>query len=124
MWSSTKMKYTRNTIVPKTTVAGNIRDFRQTYEIFYYPKADDLPDKIAMYIYLENQEKSYAKRSIYFSSTEQLKLLITDLIQSYLYFLDKKSNPVVPREQFRLIQLDSLLTELKEKQLSFWRKED
>ena len=116
------MKYTRDTIISKTTVAGNIRDYKQSYEIFYYPKSDDLVDKMAMYIYLDGEEKSFAKRSIYFSSVEQLKTLILNLTRSYFIFKDKRTNPAVPREQFRLIQLDSFLSELKEKQLNFWRK--
>ena len=62
------MRYQRDIIISKTTVAGNIRDYNQSYEVFYYPKAGDLPDKIAMYIYLEGKEKTYAKRSMYFSS--------------------------------------------------------
>ena len=121
-------KYPSEVIVPFVTVAGNIRDLKQGYSVKYYPKSDDLVEKLALCVHLKKpntpEEKQPMPRYLFFSSVEQLKILITDLIQSYLYFLDKKTTPVVPREQFRLILLNSLLTELKEKQLNFWREED
>ena len=115
-----KKAYKRETLIPITTVAGNISDFKQQYEIKFYPKADDLPDKIALYIYLTKQDKQFAKRSIYFSSVEQLKTLIFDLTQAYFFFRDKKITPAVNRETFRNIDLNTFLKDLSKKQLSVW----
>ena len=114
-----KKAYKRETLIPITTVAGNISDFKQQYEIKFYPKADDLPDKVALYIYLAREDKQFAKRSIYFSSYVQLKQLIIDLTQAYFFFKDKKSEPD-NRELFRMLQLDDFLTDIKTKQLSIW----
>lgn len=103
-------------------VAGNIKDFQQLYEIFYYPTERSLVDKIALYIYLANKEKQYAKRSIYFSSIEQLKEFIIDLVMAYFYFIDKRIKPDIPLDMFRRIRLSSFLNELGDKQLMMWRK--
>ena len=114
------MAYKKDILTPKTTVAGNIRDFKQSYEIFYYPTADDLPDKVAMYIYLMNEEKQYAKRSIFFSSHQQLRELIIDLIKAYFFFRDKKIKPVIPLSEFRKISLSSFLEEISTKLRYIW----
>ena len=103
-------------------VAGNIRDFQQLYEIFYYPPERSLPMKIALYIYLASKDKQYAKRSIYFSSIEQLKELIINLTKSYFYFMDNKINPVIPKGEYNLIMLSDLLEHIRKKQLEEWRK--
>lgn len=105
----------------KRTVAGNIRDFRQTYELFYYPKVDDLPDKIALYLYLENEKKEFAKRSIYFSSIEQLKDLIVDLTKAYCLFREKRNNPDVSLRIYRLVLLDQLINHIRKKQVGVWK---
>ena len=116
----TPKAYENIEIVPSTTVAGNIRDFTQSYKIKFYPKANDLPEKIALYIYLDSKDKSYAKRSVYFSSAEQLKELIFNLTKAYFYFRDKKTEPI-NREQFRLINLADFVKKLEEHQRNIWR---
>ena len=114
------MKYEKIILISSTTVAGNIKDHKQTYDVKYYPKSGDLIDKIALYIYLGDQ---FAKRSIYFSSHVQLKQLIIDLTQSYFYFLEKRIKPDDPKELFRMLKLDNFLDELKKRQLSVWKEE-
>ena len=111
------MKYEKEILTSTTTVAGNIRDHIQSYDIKYYPKAKDLPDKVALYIYLGE----YAKRSVYFSSTEQLKTLIFDLTKAYFYFLDKRNKPV-QRELWRNANVDNFAYELRKRQLGIWSK--
>lgn len=106
-------------------VAGNISDFQQSYQIFYYPKERSLVDKIAMYIYLNpNQitgKKQYAKRSIYFSSINQLKGMIINLMQSYFYLINQRIIPEIPISEFRKIKLNELLSELRTRQLELWQ---
>jgi hypothetical protein len=114
--------YDKECIVPNKTVAGNIKDFKQQYEIFYYPKADDLPDKIALYIYLKGDDMQYAKRSIYFSSHEQLKEMIFDLTKAYFYFKDKRITPAISRDEFRIININDFMDKLRKIQLNFWRE--
>ncbi len=114
--------YEKEILTKLVTVAGNISDYKQQYEIKLYPKADDLPQKVALYIYLTSEEKQFAKRSIYFSSAEQLKRLIFDLTSAYFYFRDKKVTPINTREQFRLTNLDDFLIKLKANQLNIWKE--
>ena len=102
-------------------VAGNIKDFKQIYEIFYYSKENKLVDKIALYIFLANKEKRYARRSIYFSSLPQLRHLIKDLVKSYFYFLDNRIQPAIPRNEYRIMMLGGLLDELKLMQIEEWK---
>ena len=117
--------YEKIILTNNTTVAGNIKDFTQSYKIQFYPETKDLPSKIALYIYLDSAEKSFAKRSVYFSSTEQLRVLITDLTQAYFYFLDKRNKDIaIPREEFRNIRLDNFLFELRKKQLRKWSENE
>ena len=119
------MKYDKIILTNLTTVAGNIRDFKQQYEIKFYPKADDLPAKIALYIYLTKEEKQFAKRSVYFSSAEQLKRLILDLTEAYFYFKDKKiiKLPIpMPIEELRKDDLNDFLIKLKLNQLNIWKE--
>ena len=113
------MKYSKTILTPSTTVAGNIRDFKQSYDIKYYPRDKDLVDKVALYIYLGD----YAKRSVYFSSHEQLKQLILDLTNSYFYFRDKRFDPVISEQEFRLITLDIFTSDLRKRQLAIWKNE-
>ena len=114
------MNYEKETIIESTTVAGNIRDFVQSYKIKFYPKVKDLPEKIALYIYLDSNDKSFAKRSLFFSSAEQLKDLIFNLTKSYFYFMDKKNKPV-NRELWRKANVDNFAYELRKKQLEHWK---
>lgn len=101
-------------------VAGNIKDFQQIYQLFYYPKERSLPDKVAFYIYLANNKKLYAKRSIYFSSLEQLKTLAKDIIKAYFYFLDKRVVPDIEVSRYRKLMLEALLQELRREQVNVW----
>ena len=73
---------------------------------------------MSLYIYLGEE---FAKRSVYFSSTEQLKTLVYDLTQSYFFFLDKRKKEIaIPREEFRKIRLDNFLYELRKRQMKLW----
>lgn len=114
------MAYTKEIIIPKKTVSGNIRDFKQQYEVFYYPKIDDLIDKVAVYIYLTNGEKQYAKRSLFFSSRQQLEECIFDLIKVYFYFRDKRIQPAILISDFRKISLNSFLEKIEQRQRAIW----
>ena len=116
------MSYEKEIIIPLTTVAGNIKDFKQSYEVMYYLKTKEYTDKMTLYIYLIGEgEKKYAKRSIYFSSHEQLRQLIFDLTKAYFYFRDKRIKPAIPVSEFRLISLSSFLEHIGIKQKEQWR---
>lgn len=122
-----KTIYNKQALTELTTVAGNISDAQQCYQIFYYPKSLDLPQKVALFTYLvppSLKEKGIMPkpRSLYFSSLEQLKTLIFDLTNSYFYFLDKRIKPVIPIEEFRLIKLDEFFKDLRQNQTNIWKR--
>lgn len=51
-------------------VMGNISKHLQVYDIKYYPPEKGLVDKVALYIYLKEEEgggQKYARRSVYFA---------------------------------------------------------
>ena len=118
------MSYKKEVIINETTVAGNISDFNQSYEGFFYPEAKDLPSKFTLYIHLTGEDGiKKAKRSLYFSSHEQLKNMIFELAKAYFYFRDKRIKPVIgTQEEFRIINLNIFLSELKTRQLNIWKK--
>lgn len=122
--------YNKETIVSEKTVAGNIRDFRQLYDIVYYPRQDDLPEKIAMYIYLRKKDEEkednakMANRSLFFSSKEQLKDLIVELSKAYLFFVEKKIKPdfnLLPK--LRGAWMNDLLAEIITTMKEEWKNE-
>ncbi len=115
------MPFEKELIVEQKTVAGNIRNFKQSYEVYYYNKTKEYTDKIAFYIYLLSEEKQYAKRSIYFDNFEQLGELIKDLTKAYFYFRDKRLKPVIPLSEFRKISLSSFLEHLNTNQIGIWK---
>ena len=114
--------YKKEVVVEETTVAGNLRDYKQSYKIKFYPKDKDLSDKIVIYIdWISQTKKEYATRSLYFSSHEQLKQLIFDLTKAYFHFRSKKFKPDIPMEEFNIISLGAFVTELKNKQMKLWK---
>ena len=118
--------YVMEVLTEMTVVAGNARDFQQIYKIGYYPRSVNLPEKIVLSIYevpptLKKQGITPKPRSLYFSSIEQLKTLIFDLTNSYFFFKEKKTNPVIPISSFRLIQLNDFVKDLVKNQKDIWR---
>lgn len=116
-----KLIYPKEILTPNTLVGGNIEKFKQSYEILYYKSFKQYQGKVALYIYLNNEEKQYAKRSIYFSNIEQLKIFIMELTKAYFYFKDQTVTPQIPLSAFRNINLGSFLTDLREKIIKEWR---
>ena len=115
--------YEKEVIIKETVVAGNISDFNQSYEGFFYPKVKDLPSKFALYIHLTGQDGiKKAKRSLYFSSHEQLKELIFNLTKAYFFFRDKRIKPDIPVHTFRTMSLTKFLVELRINQFNNWKR--
>ncbi|KKK90272.1 hypothetical protein LCGC14_2724730, partial [marine sediment metagenome] len=88
------MSYEKETIIEFTTVAGNIRDLIQGYDIKYYPKHNDLIDKVAFRVHLKKpdtpDDKQPMPRYLFIEHHKQLRQLIFDLTKAYFYFRDKK----------------------------------
>ena len=121
--------YEKETIVEFTTVAGNIRNLIQGYDIKYYPKHNDLIDKVAFRVHLKKpntpDDKQPMPRYLFIEHHEQLRQLIFDLTTAYFYFRDQKkiTLPIpIPLEQLRQERLVDFLIKLKNNQLNIWRE--
>lgn len=117
------MTYQKTILTPRTEVEGNIKNFKQTYELVYYAKTDEYLDKVTLYIHLDNEKENNVK-SIYFSNHEQLKLFIFELIKAYFHFRDKTTIYYCPKADFRKITLSSFLIDIKNKMLKYFSKNE
>ena len=105
-------------------VQGNVKELFQIYEYKYYPQEDDLIAKVALYLYLRKKEENainYAKRSVYFQSLPQLRQFIRETIKAYFHLLDNRVNPMMSKDQYRMMMLDGLLDDISEMQREVWR---
>ena len=119
------MQYEKETIIEFTKVAGNIRDLIQGYDIKYYPKHNDLQDKIAFRVHLKKpntpEDKQPMPRYLFIEHHEQLRQIIFDLTKAYFFFRSKRIKPVIPESEFRLISLSSFLEHISIRQKAEWR---
>lgn len=119
------MQYDKETIIEFTTVAGNIRNLIQGYDIKYYPKHNDLKDKVAFRVHLKKpdtpDDKQPMPRYLFIEHHEQLRQLIFDLTKAYFFFREKRVKPVIPQNEFRLISLSSFLEHISIRQKEQWR---
>ena len=118
------MQYEKETIVEFTTVEGNIRDLIQGYDIKYYPKHNDLKDKVAFRVHLKKpntpDDKQPMPRYLFIEHHEQLRQIIFDLTKAYFFFRDKRIKPEIPLPAFRLISLSSFLEHIGTRQKEQW----
>ena len=104
------------------TVATDLNNYLQQYELLYYPATQKHPtDKIALYIYLKSRGGSmkYAKRSVFFKSPDQLRELISELTKAWIYQRKqrmKNANISGVRDK-TMIGIHYLLKELREKMI-------
>lgn len=112
--------YETVTLTPSKSVAGNLRDYSQSYTIVLMPRSKDLCDKIVLYIDWDRAGRQYPTRSLYFSSEEQLKGLIKDLSIAYHTLCEKRANSQIPLAQFRLLKLKNLNKEIQETVMKNW----
>ena len=109
-------------------VLGNLQEYTQIYNIYYYPKEQELKDNIALCMRLEGNKdgkKHYARRTLRFVSDIQLKSLIKDLIAAYFYIKEKRNGEIqMAISQYRtMCMMPDLLSELSQAQREAWRKQ-
>jgi len=88
-------------LLKEMDVIGNLRDYTQRVEIYYYPEEKKKKDKIAIYFLLTDGEKEYAKRSVFFKTIADLSQFIKYCIQAYAYFLKKRGK--VGQENYQIV---------------------
>ena len=107
-------------LIGEQFVKGNIKDFLQTYHIYYYPPEQNFPTS-KVWIYLDGKlnGKPRTIRSLCFEKPEGLKTFISNLMNYYLYWLEKKSIEFKPQTitigEYRRKLLEGLLIDLKNK---------
>jgi DNA mismatch repair ATPase MutL len=113
-------------ITKEEIVLGNISQLNQTYQLKYYPKHENLCDKVALYLYLKPKNEDatvrYAKRSIYFSELLQFREFIRDCVKAYFHWLDKRINPIIPKHEYNKQMLQGLLMDIASTMKDEWSK--
>lgn len=109
-------------IVYDVYVAGNLRDYDQSYTIQHLTKYHDLCNKVILYINWKHPEKEFALRSMYFSSTEQLKDLIVSLVKAWFMMMENRIKTQLPKSQFRLFKLNELFKSIKQSLSQDWMR--
>jgi hypothetical protein len=110
-------------LLSEGVVEGNINNYKQRYKIYYYPQTNTLKDKIAVYFLLENENKEYAKRSIYFSNPDQLMKFITELSNAYILFNELRTPKELMSEVLRKDYLYHFLEEINKSINEKWSEE-
>jgi hypothetical protein len=111
----------------KQYVPGNIKDFLQLYQIYYYKPIPGFPtDKI--WIFIDGEEKGEPRmiRSLCFKNPTNHKKFITNNIYAHIYQLIKRAENNIPNTleliSYKKRLLDDLLIEIKKEILEKWRK--
>lgn len=122
-----KKIYPKVVLTDKQLAVGNLKDYDQFWDIIYYEQMEAMIDKIVLRTYEEpkaatENPKKYALRSIYFRYPEQLKIMIRELINAYLYFMVIRNKPVIPVIEYQKILLNCLVNDLRTEQLKKWSK--
>ena len=109
-------------LIGEQIVMGNIKNFLQTYHIYYYPPEENFPtDKVWIYLDGKADGKPRTIRSLCFDNIETHRKFILNNILYHLYWLEKKGISFKPSfmqvSEFRKYLLDGLMTKLRVKSL-------
>ena len=109
-------------LVGEQIVMGNIKNFLQTYHIYYYPPEQNFPtDKV--WLYLDGKENGQPRtiRSLCFDNIAVHQRFILNNILYNLYWQSKKGIEFKPSymtiSEFRIELLNRLMTKLRVKSL-------
>lgn len=109
-------------LIGEQIVMGNIKNFLQTYHIYYYPPEAKFPtDKV--WIYLDGKQNGEPRtiRSLCFDNIETHRKFILNNIIYHLYWLEKKGAQFKPTfmhiSEFRKYLLAGLFKKLRVKSL-------
>lgn len=109
-------------------VPGNIKNFLQVYQIYYYPPEQNFPtDKI--WIYLDGKEDGKPRmiRSLCFKSPESHKKFILNNVYAHIYQLVKRAEKCIPNTveitRYKMLQLNDLLNNIRNEIPKRWKEE-
>ena len=110
-------------LIGKQYVKGNIKNFLQTYNLFYYPPEEGFPtSKIRLSLFGEEDGKPRMIRSLYFENVENHRNFIFNNIFYEIYWLEKQAGDFrpswMPIGEYRLKLMDAILTDLRKKLLA------
>ena len=110
-------------LIGKQYVKGNIKNFLQTYNLFYYPPEEGFPtSKIRLSLFGEEDGKPRMIRPLYFENVENHRNFIFNNIFYEIYWLEKQAGDFrpswMPIGEYRLKLMDAILTDLRKKLLA------
>jgi hypothetical protein len=113
----------KENLIGKQYVKGNIKNFLQTYNLYYYPPEENFPtSKVRLSIFGEEDGKPRMIRSLYFENIENHRNFIFNNIFYQIYWLEKQAGhfrpSYMPIGEYRLKLMDAILTDLRKKLLS------
>jgi len=117
----------KENLIGEQFVKGNIKNFLQTYNIYYYPPEQNFPtDKIRLSLFGKENGEPRMIRSLYFENVENYRNFILNNIFSYIHWLEKKGIEYKPIEMsirtFRITLLDDLLMRIRKEIPEKWQK--
>jgi len=118
----------KTNLTGKQYVPGNIKDFLQVYQIYYYPPEVNFPtDKI--WIYFDGEEKGEPRRikSLCFKNPENHKKFILNNIYAHIYQLVKRADNCIPNHieirKYQMELLNDLLMKIREEIPKKWKED-
>ncbi len=110
----------KDNLTGKQYVPGNIKDFLQTYQIYYYHPEENFPlDKVWIYFDGEENKQPRRIRSLCFKNPENHKQFILNNIYAHIYQLLKRAeyqnalSNHIPKRQYQEALLTDLLIKIR-----------
>jgi len=117
----------KTNLIGEQFVPGNIKNFLQIYNIYYYPPEQNFPtDKI--WLYLNGKENGQPRmiRSLCFKNPENYKKFILNNIYAHIYQLVKRAEEHIPNHiekiNYQKALLNDLLIKIREEIPKRWKE--
>ena len=107
-------------LIGEQFVKGNIKNFLQSYHIYYYPPEQNFPiDKVWLYLHGKENGQPRMIRSLCFDSIETHRKFILNNLYYNLYLLEKISEEFRPKQMdihtYRMKLLDAVFIDLRKR---------
>lgn len=112
----------KDDLIGKQYVKGNIKNFLQTYSLYYYPPEEGFPtSKVRLSLFGEEDGKPRMIRSLYFENIENHRNFILNNLIYQLYWLEKQGSQFKPEwmliGEYRMKLMEGVLIDLRKKLL-------
>jgi len=109
-------------LIGEQFVKGNLKDFLQSYNIFYYPPEENFPtSKVWIYLHGKEKEKPRMIRSLCFDNIEVHRRFILNNLLYHIHWLEKEGGKFKPEwmpiSEYRKRLMDGVFIDLRKKLL-------